>query len=108
MREYVQAGVAALHLEDQVSPKCCGQLAGIRLMEAEDSALRLQAAVAARGDDDLLIIGRTDALPAQGIEAAIERARRYADTGIDLPRFIHEGGWVSGFRVGSSGVAGCG
>ena len=84
VREYVQAGMAALHLEDQVSPKRCGQLAGIRLMEAENSALRLQAAVAARGDDDLLIIGRTDALPAQGIEAAIERARRYADTGIDL------------------------
>ncbi|KAA2211851.1 isocitrate lyase/PEP mutase family protein [Teichococcus oryzae] len=84
LREYVQAGVAALHLEDQVAPKRCGQLSGIRLMEAEESAQRLRAAVEARGGDEVLIIGRTDALGATGIEDALERARRYQDTGIDL------------------------
>lgn len=84
VREYVQAGVAALHLEDQVAPKRCGQMAGIRLMEAREATLRLEAAVAARESDDLVIIGRTDALPAIGIEEAIERARRYRDAGVDL------------------------
>lgn len=84
LREYVQAGVAALHLEDQVAPKRCGQMAGIRLMEAGEAALRLQAAIEARGQDDLLIIGRTDALPALGVGEAIERARRYRDAGVDL------------------------
>jgi 2-methylisocitrate lyase-like PEP mutase family enzyme len=84
VRDYAQAGVAALHLEDQMAPKRCGQLSGIRLMEAEESAERLRAAVAARGMDDMLIIGRTDALAAAGIDAALERARRYQDTGIDL------------------------
>jgi 2-methylisocitrate lyase-like PEP mutase family enzyme len=84
VREYVQAGVAAIHLEDQVAPKRCGQLAGIRLMGAEESARRLRCAVEARGHDDLLIIGRTDALPAVGIDEAVSRALRYQDAGVDL------------------------
>jgi 2-methylisocitrate lyase-like PEP mutase family enzyme len=84
VREYVQAGVAAIHLEDQVAPKRCGQLAGIRLMGAEESARRLRCAVEARGQDDLLIIGRTDALPAVGIDEAVSRALRYQDAGVDL------------------------
>ena len=84
VREYLQSGVAAIHLEDQVAPKRCGQLAGIRLMGAEDSARRLRCAVEARGNDELLVIGRTDALPAVGVDEAIGRARRYQDAGVDL------------------------
>lgn len=84
VREYLQAGVAAIHLEDQVAPKRCGQLAGIRLMEADEAALRLRCAVEARGSDEMLIIGRTDALPAVGIEEAIRRAHLYQETGVDL------------------------
>lgn len=84
VREYLQAGVAAIHLEDQVAPKRCGQMAGIRLMDAEENVRRLRAAVAARGDGELLIIGRTDALPAAGIEEAVRRAKLYQDAGIDL------------------------
>jgi len=84
VREYIQAGVAAIHLEDQVAPKRCGQLAGIRLMSAEESALRLRCALAARGSDDLLVIGRTDALPAEGMEEAVRRARLYQEAGVDL------------------------
>jgi 2-methylisocitrate lyase-like PEP mutase family enzyme len=84
VREYLQAGVAAIHLEDQVAPKRCGQLAGIRLMDAEESALRLRCALDARGDDDLMIIGRTDALPAAGIDEAVSRAKMYQDAGADL------------------------
>lgn len=84
IREYVQAGVAALHLEDQIAPKRCGQMAGIRLMPREEAALRLKVALASRGSDDLLIIGRTDALPALGADEAIARAKLYQDAGVDL------------------------
>lgn len=84
VREYVQAGVAAIHLEDQVAPKRCGQMAGIRLIDAAENARRLRCAVQARGSDGLLIIGRTDALPAAGIDEAVSRAQRYQDAGVDL------------------------
>lgn len=84
VREYIQAGVAAIHLEDQVAPKRCGQMAGVRLMDEAESVLRLQCAIEARGQDELLIIGRTDALPASGIDEAIRRAHRYQEAGADL------------------------
>lgn len=84
VREYIQAGVAAIHLEDQVAPKRCGQMAGIRLMDARENERRLRCALAARGDDALLVIGRTDALPALGMDEAVARAKRYQDAGVDL------------------------
>lgn len=84
VREYNQGGVAALHLEDQISPKRCGQLAGVRLVAAQDAAARLRAAVAARAEDNIVLIGRTDALAAKGLDAAVERAVCYSDTGVDL------------------------
>lgn len=84
VREYVQAGVAAIHLEDQVAPKRCGQMAGIRLIDARENERRLRCALRARGNDPLLLIGRTDALPAAGIDEAVERAQRYRDAGVDL------------------------
>jgi 2-methylisocitrate lyase-like PEP mutase family enzyme len=84
VHEYIRAGVAALHLEDQASPKRCGQLAGIRLIDAEDNMHRLACALDARGDSDLIVIGRTDALPAAGIDEAVRRAALYRDAGVDL------------------------
>ncbi|KQP18087.1 oxaloacetate decarboxylase [Pseudorhodoferax sp. Leaf267] len=84
VREYVQAGVAAIHLEDQVAPKRCGQMSGIRLIDAAENARRLRCAVQSRGEDALLLIGRTDALPAAGIDEAVSRAQRYQDAGVDL------------------------
>lgn len=84
VREYVQAGVAAIHLEDQMAPKRCGQLAGIRLIDAEENARRLACAVEARGGDDMLIIGRTDAIGDLGPDEAIRRARLYRQAGVDL------------------------
>ena len=84
VREYIQAGVGAIHLEDQVAPKRCGQMAGIKLMDAQVNVRRLKCALAARGHDDLLIIGRTDAMPAIGPEEAIRRAHLYQDAGVDL------------------------
>jgi 2-methylisocitrate lyase-like PEP mutase family enzyme len=84
VREYVQAGVAAIHLEDQVAPKRCGQMAGIRLIDARENERRLRCALRSRGDDALVVIARTDALPAAGIDEAVARALRYQDTGVDL------------------------
>ena len=84
MEEYAQAGVAAVHLEDQVAPKRCGQLAGIRLIPAEENVRRLRCAVASRAPGGPLVIGRTDAMPALGPEEAVRRALLYQDTGVDL------------------------
>lgn len=84
VREYLQAGVAAIHLEDQVAPKRCGQMAGIKLIDADENVRRLKCAIEARGNDDLFIIGRTDAMPAMGPEEAIRRAHMYQDAGVDI------------------------
>ena len=84
IEEYAQAGVAAIHLEDQVAPKRCGQLAGIKLIPAEENVRRLKCAIAARPAQGPLIIGRTDAMPAIGAEEAIRRARLYQDAGVDM------------------------
>ena len=84
VHEYQQAGVAAIHLEDQVSPKRCGQMSGIRLISSDEMVLKLKCATAARGNSDMVIIGRTDALPAISIPEAIRRAEAYAQTGVDI------------------------
>ena len=84
VREYEQAGVAGIHLEDQVMPKKCGHLAGKAVIGVEEMAGKIRAAVAARRDPDLLLIARTDAAAVEGLDAAIARARAYADAGADL------------------------
>ncbi len=84
VHEYAQAGVAALHIEDQETPKRCGHIAGKRLIPAAEMVAKVQAAVEGRGDRDLLIIARTDARAVEGMHAALERARRYRDAGADL------------------------
>lgn len=81
---FQQAGVAAIHLEDQASPKRCGQMSGVRLIDAGAMAAKLRVAVEARGDGDMLIIGRTDAFRVDGVDEAIRRANLYAETGVDL------------------------
>jgi 2-methylisocitrate lyase-like PEP mutase family enzyme len=84
VRAYERAGVAALHIEDQVSPKRCGHFGGKRLITPADMAAKVQAAVEARTDPDLLIIARTDALAVDGLDAALDRAALYAQAGADL------------------------
>jgi 2-methylisocitrate lyase-like PEP mutase family enzyme len=84
VEEYIQAGVAAIHLEDQMAPKRCGQLAGIRLIPAEENVRRLKCALAARAAQELVLIARTDAMPAAGADEAIRRAKMYQDAGADL------------------------
>jgi 2-methylisocitrate lyase-like PEP mutase family enzyme len=84
VREYERAGVAAIHLEDQVAPKRCGHLAGKQVVPATTMADRVRAAVAARTDPDFVLIARTDARAVEGVDAAIERARLYRDAGADV------------------------
>ncbi|MBK1784092.1 isocitrate lyase/PEP mutase family protein [Prauserella cavernicola] len=83
VRAYEQAGVAAIHLEDQVSPKKCGHLSGKDVIPREEMVGKLRAAVAARQDPDFLLIARTDAAAVHGLDDAIDRARAYADAGAD-------------------------
>lgn len=84
VREYEAAGVAAIHLEDQVAPKRCGHLEGKRVVPAATMVDRVRAAVAARSDPDFVLIARTDARAVEGLDAAIDRARRYRDAGADV------------------------
>ena len=81
---FEHAGVAALHLEDQLSPKRCGHLDDKALISAEEFAQKIAAARSAVVDADLVIIARTDAIAVEGFEAAIERARLHAEAGADV------------------------
>ena len=78
------AGLAGCHLEDQVNPKRCGHLDGKAVVPTAEMVKRLRAAVAARRDPNFVICARTDAAGIEGLAAAIERARAYADAGADL------------------------
>jgi len=84
VRAYEAAGIAALHLEDQVAPKRCGHLAGKEVIPVEEMVQKLRAAVEARQDPDLLLIARTDAIAAIGFEEALRRGERYAEAGADV------------------------
>ncbi|MFD6897127.1 methylisocitrate lyase [Rhodococcus sp. NPDC060086] len=78
------AGVAGLHLEDQINPKRCGHLDGKALVGTDEMVRRLRAAVSARRDPNFVICARTDAAGIEGIDAAIDRATAYAEAGADL------------------------
>ncbi|WP_433671551.1 methylisocitrate lyase [Nocardia sp. CA-136227] len=78
------AGIAGLHLEDQVNPKRCGHLDGKAVVPVEEMVRRLRAAVSARRDPNFVICARTDAAGIEGLDAAVDRARAYAEAGADL------------------------
>lgn len=84
VREFERLGVAALHLEDQITPKKCGHYANKELVSVEEMAGKLRAAQDARRDPDLVIIARTDARAVEGLEAAIRRGNLYAQAGADV------------------------
>ena len=84
VREMSRAGVAAIHLEDQVDTKRCGHRPGKQLVTTDVMVGRLKAAVDARADSGLVIMARTDAAASEGLDAAIERASRYVEAGADL------------------------
>ncbi|MFI8946080.1 methylisocitrate lyase [Streptomyces sp. NPDC053750] len=77
------AGLAGLHLEDQVNPKRCGHLDGKTITPREEMVRRIRGAVDARRDPDFLLMARTDARSVEGLDAAIDRARAYVDAGAD-------------------------
>ena len=81
---YEAAGVAGLHIEDQVAPKKCGHMEGKLVIGADEMAQKVKAAVDARTDPDFVIIARTDARAVEGPVRALDRARRYRDAGADV------------------------
>ena len=77
------AGVAGLHLEDQVNPKRCGHLDGKQVVDTATAVQRIRAAVNARRDENLLIMARTDSRAIEGLDAAIDRVKALVDAGAD-------------------------
>ncbi len=84
VRDYERAGVAGIHLEDQMWPKRCGHLAGKRVISTAEMSAKIRAACDARNDPDFLIIARTDAIAVEGLNAAFDRAARYREAGADM------------------------
>ncbi|MEK6591447.1 MAG: oxaloacetate decarboxylase [Pseudomonadota bacterium] len=84
VREYEKTGVAAFHLEDQVSPKKCGHYEGKALVSMAEMVGKIRAAVDTRRDADMLIIARTDARAVEGLQAALDRMNAYLEAGADL------------------------
>ena len=84
IREYERAGVAAIHIEDQVFPKRCGYLQGKDVIPARAFVEKIRAAVDSRKNDDFIVIARTDARAVLGLEEAIERANLYVEAGADM------------------------
>lgn len=78
------AGVAGVNIEDQVSPKRCGHMAGKDVIDMREMARKIEAACDARRDDDFVVLARTDALAIEGLEGAIRRAKLYERAGADL------------------------
>jgi 2-methylisocitrate lyase-like PEP mutase family enzyme len=84
VREFERAGAAGILLEDQVTPKRCGHFQGKQVIPAAEMVRKLQAALDSRRDPAFVVIARTDARAVEGIDAAIERANRYAEAGADV------------------------
>jgi 2-methylisocitrate lyase-like PEP mutase family enzyme len=81
---YEAAGVAGIHIEDQVAPKKCGHMEGKLVIGAQEMAAKVRAAVEARSQPEFVIIARTDARAVEGLEQALERARLYREAGADI------------------------
>lgn len=84
IKEMTRAGASGVHIEDQVASKRCGHRPGKALVEPEEMADRVKAAVDAKSDPDFAVIARTDALAVEGFEAALERAQLYEQAGADI------------------------
>jgi len=84
VREYEKAGVACIQLEDQVAPKKCGHMMGREVIPAQEMVKKIEAAIDARTDPDLMIMARTDARTNHGYEEAIKRCKLYKKAGADI------------------------
>ncbi len=84
VREYERVGVAAIHIEDQITPKRCGHLDGKEVVSLAEMKKKLEAALAARTDPDFCLIARTDSRAVHGLEDAIRRGKAFAKIGADV------------------------
>ena len=84
IRSMVKAGVAAVHMEDQVGAKRCGHRPGKEVVPAAEMVYRIKAAVDARTDPGFVIMARTDALAGEGLESTLDRVRAYVEAGADM------------------------
>src|SRR5918994_6667064 len=84
VREYERVGVAAIHIEDQITPKRCGHLDGKEVISLAEMEKKLEAALASRSDPEFCIIARTDARGVHGLDDAIKRGRAFARLGVDV------------------------
>lgn len=84
IQEFEDAGISGMHLEDQVNPKRCGHLDGKEVVTTAEMSKRIAAAVKGRRDENFVISARTDSRAGEGLDAAIDRAKAYADAGADL------------------------
>ena len=83
IKKMIEAGAAAVHLEDQIEAKRCGHRPNKKLVTSDEMCERIKTAVQGRGDSELFIIARTDAFASEGINGCIKRARDYIDAGAD-------------------------
>ncbi|MDR7076220.1 2-methylisocitrate lyase-like PEP mutase family enzyme [Neobacillus niacini] len=84
VKEFERAGVAAIQMEDQVSPKKCGHFSGKEVISKEEMVGKIKAALDTRKDENLAIMARTDAIAVNGVEDAIDRAFAYYEAGADI------------------------
>ena len=84
VQEYERAGVSAIHIEDQVTPKKCGHMENKQVVAAAEMVEKVHAAVEARTSPDFLIVARTDARAVEGLDSALRRARMYREAGADV------------------------
>ncbi|MFF0738783.1 methylisocitrate lyase [Streptomyces sp. NPDC004111] len=98
---FEDAGLAGLHLEDQIGVKRCGHLDGKTLVAPEEMRQRVRAAADARRDEDFLLMARTDARAVEGLDAAIDRAKAYVDAGADavFPEALQSEAEFAAFRA---------
>jgi methylisocitrate lyase len=102
MRTQERAGLAGIHIEDQVSPKRCGHLDGKSVIESGEMERKVRAAVDSKQDESFIVCARTDARSVEGLDAAIERAKAYVGAGADavFPEGLQTEGEFEAFRKG--------
>jgi len=105
VREYEKSGVAAFHIEDQVSPKKCGHYEGKEVIGLAEMVGKIHAAVDTRRDPDLVIIARSDARAIEGLQAAIDRVNAYLEAGADVG-FVEAPQNVEELRIVGRQIAG--
>ena len=100
--EFERAGVAGIHIEDQVAPKRCGHLDGKDVVPTEEMCAKVRAAVSSKKDATFLVIARTDAAGVEGVGSAVERAKAYVGAGADgvFPEGLTSVGDFETFRAG--------